>query len=159
MLGERIGVDDGMMVRLTVAPSGAVTGAAVRTSTSPNPELDAAAVKTMMDGHFAPINGGEVTADYPIISPATPLRPPLSIGPRNQGGHARCDVPLHPSTPLLQRAVPSVSPPPVEATAPVVTTPSKPKRHKRVAAARPPKPALLEQVQSALRSNRKLQPR
>ncbi|MGH7915497.1 MAG: TonB family protein, partial [Candidatus Binataceae bacterium] len=55
-------IDDGMMVRLTVAPNGAVTGAVVRTSTSSNPELDAAAVKAMMGWTFAPINGGEVDA-------------------------------------------------------------------------------------------------
>jgi osmotically-inducible protein OsmY len=44
----------------------------------------------------------------------------------------------------------------MEATAPVVATPPIPKRHRRVASARPPVPTLLEQVQSALRSNRKL---
>jgi len=51
-------------VRLTVTPSGAVTGAVVRTSTSPQPgNSTRAAVKTMMGWTFAPINGGEVGVD------------------------------------------------------------------------------------------------
>ena len=67
VLAGGVPIDDGMMVWLTVAPSGAVTGAVVRTSTSSNPELDAAVVKTMMGWTFSPINGGEVSADYPVI--------------------------------------------------------------------------------------------
>jgi TonB family protein len=155
VLGSGSAVDDGMMVRLTVAPSGAVTGAVVRTSTSPNPELDAAAVKTMMGWTFAPINGGEVSADYPVIF-ARDAAQAAAIDSGLATKVAALGATSSPEYAFAPAAVPSVSPPPVEATAPVVTTPSKPKRHKRVAAARPPKPALLEQVQSALRSNRKL---
>ena len=148
-------VDDGMMVRLTVAPSGAVTGAVVRTSTSPNPELDAAAVKTMMGWTFAPINGGEVSADYPVIF----ARDAAQAGAIDSGlatKVAALGATSSPEYAFAPAAVPTVAPPPIEATAPVVATPPTPKRHRRVASARPPKPTLLEQVQSTLRSNRKL---
>jgi len=148
-------VDDGMMVRLTVAPSGAVTGAVVRTSTSPNPELDAAAVKAMMGWTFAPINGGEVRADYPVIF----ARDAAQAGAIDSGLAAKVAALGATSSPeyaFAPAAVPTVAPPPIEATAPVVATPPTPRRHRRVASARPPKPTLLEQVQSTLRSNRKL---
>jgi len=146
-------IDDGMMVRLTVAPSGAVTGAVVRTSTSPNPELDAAAVKTMMGWSFAPINGGEVGVDYPLIfardaAQASAIDSGLATKVAALGGTSSPEYAFAPA------AVPTVGPPPIAA--PVVTTPPTPRRHRRIASARPPKPALLEQVQSTLHSNRKL---
>jgi TonB family protein len=146
-------IDDGMMLRLTVAPSGAVTGAVVRTSTSPNPELDAAAVKTMMGWSFAPINGGEVGVDYPLIfardaAQASAIDSGLATKVAALGGTSSPEYAFAPA------AVPTVGPPPIAA--PVVTTPPTPRRHRRIASARPPKPALLEQVQSTLHSNRKL---
>jgi TonB family protein len=151
-------IDDGMMVRLTVAPSGAVTNAAVRTSTSPNPELDAAAVKTMMGWTFAPINGGEVTADYPII-----FARDAALAAAIDSGLAPKVAALGATTPpeyaFAPAAAPSILPPPVEMPTPVIAEPPPPrpkrKRHE-LASTRPPKPSLLEQVQSALRSNRKL---
>jgi TonB family protein len=148
-------VDDGLMVRLTVAPSGAVTEAVVRTSTSPNPELDAAAVKTMMGWTFAPINGGDVNVDYPVIfardtAQASAVDSGLATKVASLGATSSPEYAFAPA------AVPTVVPPPMEATAPVAPTPPTAKRHKRVASARPPKPPLLEQVQSALHSNRRL---
>ena len=148
-------VDDGMMVRLTVAPSGAVTGAVVRTSTSPNPELDAAVVKTMMGWTFSPINGGEVSADYPVIF-ARDAAQASAIDSGLATKVAALGATSPPEYAFAPAAVPTVAPPPMEATAPVVARPPTPKRRRRVASARPPKPTLLEQVQSALRSNRKL---
>ncbi len=148
-------IDDGMMVRLTVAPSGAVTGAVVRTSTAPNPELDAAAVKVMMGWTFAPINGGEVSADYPVIF-ARDAAQASAIDSGLATKVAALGATSSPEYAFAPAAVPTVAPPPMEATAPVVATPPTPRRHKRVASARPPRPSLLEQVQSALRSNRKL---
>jgi TonB family protein len=149
-------IDDGMMVRLTVAPSGAVTGAVVRTSTSPNPELDAAAVKTMMGWTFAPINGGEVSADYPVIF-ARDAAQAAAIDSGLAAKVAALGVTSSPEYAFAPAAVPTVAPPSMEATAPPVVTPPSPKRRRRrVASARPPRPALLEQVQSALHSNRKL---
>jgi TonB family protein len=148
-------IDDGMMVRLTVAPSGAVTGAVVRTSTSPSPELDAAAVKTMMGWTFAPINGGEVSADYPVIF-ARDAAQAAAIDSGLAAKVAALGVTSSPEYAFAPAAVPSLAPPPIEATAPPVATPPSPKRRRRVAAARPPRPTLLEQVQSTLRSNRKL---
>ena len=149
-------IDDGMMVRLTVAPSGAVTGALVRTSTSPSPELDAAAVKTMMGWTFAPINGGEVSADYPVIF-ARDTAQAAAIDSSLAAKVAALGATSSPEYASAPAAVPTLAPPPIEATAPpVASPPSPPKRHRRVASARPPKPALLEQVQSALHSNRKL---
>ncbi len=154
-------IDDGMVVRLTVAPSGAVTSAAVRTSTSSNPELDAAVVKTMMGWTFAPINGGEVSADYPIIF----ARDAAQVGAIDSGLASKVAAlgatssPEYASAPA---ALPSVSPPPLppppmEATTPVAAPPPAPRRRRHeVASTRPPKPSLLQQVQSALRSNRKL---
>jgi hypothetical protein len=53
-------------------------------------------------------------------------------------------------------AVPTVAPPPAEASVPAVEAPPRPKRRRRLASARPPTPTLLEQVQSTLHSNRKL---
>lgn len=61
------GMDDGMLVRLKVAPGGNVTAGSVRTSTAPNPKLDAAAIKSMMEWKFNPFSGPEVTIDYPVI--------------------------------------------------------------------------------------------
>ena len=148
-------IDDGMMVRLTVAPSGAVTGAVVQTSTSPNPELDAAAVKTMMGWTFAPINGGEVSVDYPVIF-ARDAAQASAIDSGLATKVAALGATSSPEYAFAPAAVPTVAPPPMEATAPVVATPPTPKRHRRVASARPPAPTLLEQVQSTLRSNRKL---
>jgi TonB family protein len=148
-------IDDGMMVRLTVAPSGAVTGAVVQTSTSPNPELDAAAVKTMMGWTFPPINGGEVSVDYPVIF-ARDAAQASAIDSGLATKVAALGATSSPEYAFAPAAVPTVAPPPMEATAPVVATPPTPKRHRRVASARPPAPTLLEQVQSALRSNRKL---
>jgi TonB family protein len=153
-------IDDGMMVRLTVAPSGAVTGATVRTSTSPSPELDAAVVKTLMGWTFAPINGGEVSADYPIIF----ARDAAGTGAIDSSLASRVAALGTTSSPEYAFApapaptlAPTLAPPPVEAPAPVVAEPSRPKRRRReVASVPPPRPSLLEQVQSALRSNRKL---
>jgi TonB family protein len=148
-------IDDGMMVRLTVAPSGAVTGAMVRTSTSPNPELDAAVVKAMMGGTFAPINGGEVDADYPVIF-ARDAAQASAIDSGLAAKVAAMGATSSPEYAFAPASVPTVAPPPSEATAPPAAASAKPKRHRRVASARPPRPTLLEQVQSALHSNRRL---
>ncbi len=112
-------IDDGMMVRLTVAPSGAVTGAEVRTSTSPNPELDAAVVKTMMGWTFAPINGGEVSADYPVIF----ARDAAQAGAIDSGlatKVAALGATSSPEYAFAPAAAPTIAPPPVEVPAPVV---------------------------------------
>ncbi|HLK87089.1 MAG TPA: TonB family protein [Candidatus Binataceae bacterium] len=154
-------VDDGMMVRLTVAPSGAVTGASVRTSTAPNPELDAAAVKSMMGWSFTPFNGGEVNIDYPLIfardsAQANAIDSGLaaklaSLGPTAAPEYAFAPAAAPTATPGMEAAVPpAIAPPAAPAAA------AAPKHRRRVASARPPRPRLLEQVQSALRSNRKL---
>ena len=153
VLAGGVPIDDGMMVRLTVAPSGAVTGAVVRTSTSSDPELDAAAVKTMMRWTFSPINGGEVSANYPVIF-ARDAAQAAAIDSGLTTKVAALGATSPPEYAFAPAAVPTVAPPPMEA--PLVATPPKPKRHKRLAAARPPKPPLLEEVQSVLRSNRKL---
>jgi len=156
VLGGGSAIDDGMMVRLTVAPSGAVTGAMVRTSTSPSPELDAAAVKVMMGWTFAPISGGEVSADYPVIF-ARDAAQAEAIDSGLAAKVAALGATSSPEYAFAPAAAPSVSPPPMEATAPVVAAPPHPKRpRRRVAAARPPRPTLLEMVQATLRSNRKL---
>src|SRR5581483_8690693 len=157
-------VDDGMMVRLTVAPSGEVTGAAVRTSTAPNPELDAAVVKSMMGWKFAPFNGGEVSADYPMIFARDPAQAAAidtslatkvaALTPAETPEYAFAPAPAAPATaptPAMEAAVPPL--------APAVAPESKPKvrhRPRRLAAVPPRQPPLLERVQSALRSNRKL---
>jgi TonB family protein len=152
-------IDDGMMVRLTVAPNGAVTGAVVRTSTSPNPELDAAAVKAMMGWTFAPINGGDVSADFPVIFARDPAQA-AAIDSGLAAKVAALGTTSSPEYAFAPAAAPTVSAPPLEASAPVAppvaVPPRTPTRHKRVASARPPRPTLLERVQSALRSNRKL---
>jgi TonB family protein len=152
-------IDDGMVVRLTVAPGGTVTGAMVRTSTSPNPELDAAAVKAMMAWTFPPINGSDVSADYPIVF----ARDPAQVAAIESGLAAKVAALGTGSSPeyaFAPAAAPTVTAPPLEATAPVAppvaAAPRPSTRHRHVASARPPKPALLERVQSALRSNRRL---
>lgn len=157
-------VDDGMMVRLTVAPSGDVTGAAVRTSTAPNPELDAAVVKSMMDWKFTPFNGGEVNADYPVVfardsAQAATVDSSLSakvaaLSPAEAPEYASAPAPAAPMatpSPAMEAAVPPPLPP--------VAPESKPKTRRRpreLASAPPRRPPLLERVQSALRTNRKL---
>jgi TonB family protein len=163
-------IDDGMMVRLTVAPSGAVTGAAVRTSTAPNPELDAAAVKTMMGWTFPPINGGEVNADYPVIF----TRDPAQAGAIDSALASRVAVLGATASPEYAFAAPAAAPSPkteasmplvpatapssaTEASAPLVPAAPRPKRHQReLASTRPPRSNLLERVQAALHSNRRL---
>ena len=160
-------VDDGMMVRLTVAPSGAVTGASVRTSTAPNPELDAAAVKSMMGWSFTPFNGGEVNIDYPLIfardsAQASAIESGLaaklaSLGATSAPEYAFAPAAAPTATPGMEAAVPPGPPPAVAPpAAPAAGTAAAPRHRRRVASARPPRPNLLEQVQSALRSNRKL---
>jgi TonB family protein len=167
-------IDDGMMVRLTVAPSGLVTAAAVRTSTAPNPELDAAAAKTMMGWTFPPINGGEVSADYPVIfardaAQAGAIDSALASRVAALGATASPEYAFvapaaapspktEASAPLMPAAAPS---PATEASAPLVPEAApaapRPKRHRReLASARPPKSNLLERVQAALHSNRRL---
>lgn len=168
-------IDDGLMVRLTVAPSGVVTGAAVRTSTAPNPELDAAAVRTMMGWTFPPFNGGVVSADYPVIfardaAQAGTIDSALAsrvaaLGATAPPEYAFAAPPAAPS-PATEASVPTmpeVPPglPKTEASAPLVPEAApaapRPKRHRReLASARPPRSNLLEQVQAALRSNRRL---
>ncbi len=156
MLAGGSPIDDGILARLTVAPSGAVTGAAVRTSTSPNPELDAAAVKTMMGWKFPPINGGEVSADYPVIF-ARDAAQASAIDSGLGAKVAALGATSSPEYAFAPAAAPSISAPPLEATPPVAaTSPPTSRRRRRVASAGPPKPTLLEQVESTLRSNRKL---
>ena len=161
-------VDDGLMVRLTVAPSGAVTGATVRTSTAPNPELDATVVKTMMGWTFPPINGGDVNADYPVIfardaAQASAVEAGLankvaSLGPASSPEYAFAPAPAATSTPAAVEA--SAPGPPASAPsaggASTAGAARPERRRHRMASARPPRPTLLEEVQSALRSNRKL---
>jgi TonB family protein len=159
MLTGGAAMDDGMMVRLTIAPSGAVTGAAVRTSTAPNPELDAAAVKAMMGWTFAPINGGDVNADYPVIfardaAQATAIDSGLAAKVAALGTTSSPEYAFAPA--IAPSIAPTAAPTPMEAAVPPVATPPRLRRRPHVAAARPPRPTLLAQVQSALRSNRKL---
>lgn len=155
-------VDDGMMVRLTIAPSGEVTDAAVRTSTTPNPELDAGVVKSMLGWRFTPFNGESVKADYPIIfardsAQAAAIDSSLAA---KVAALAPGATPEYASAPAVPVATPS---PRMEAVAPPSPAPtparevSKPRRppHRRRAAVRPPPRPLLERVESALRSNRK----
>ncbi|HEY2526157.1 MAG TPA: TonB family protein [Candidatus Binataceae bacterium] len=152
-------IDDGMIVRLTVAPGGTVTGAMVRTSTSPNPELDAAAVKAMMGWTFPPINGSDVSADYPVIFARDPAQA-AAIESGLAAKVAALGTGSSPEYAFAPAEAPTVAAPPLEATAPVAppvaAAPRPSTRRRHVASARPPKPALLERVQSALRSNRKL---
>ncbi len=155
-------VDDGMMVRLTVAPSGAVTGAAVRTSTASNPELDAAVVKSMMGWTFAPFNGGEVKADYPIIF-ARDAAHAGAIDSSLASKVAVLDASSSPEYAFAPPAAASATPSPaMEVSAPVTPEAApaaklRPRRRRReLVSARPPKSTLLERVQAALHSNRKL---
>ncbi len=158
--------DDGMMVRLTVAPSGDVTSAAVRTSTSPNPELDAAVAKSMGGWKFAPFSGGEVNADYPVIfardaAGAATVDSSLAtraaaLTPGETPEYASAPAPAAPMatpSPAMEAAVPPPAPPPALAPEP---RPRPKRRPRELAAVPPPHPPLLERVQSALRSNRKL---
>jgi BON domain len=158
-------LSDGMMVRLTVAPNGEVTAAAVRTSTALNPELDAAVVKSMMGWKFAPFNGGVVKADYPIIfanaaAQASTIDSSLAakiaaLSPAEADEYASAPVPVATPTPAMEAAAPA--PPSALPAPPPVAKPHKPvRRRPEMAAIRPRRPPLLERVQSALRSNRKL---
>ena len=152
--------DDGMMVRLTVAPSGAVTGAEVRTSTTPNPELDAAVVNSMMGWTFAPFNGGEVKADYPMIF-ARDAAQTDAVDSSLASKVAALNAASSPEYAFAPPAAASATPSPaMEASAPVVpeaAPPARPRpKRRKLAAARPPRSTLLERVQAALRSNRKL---
>jgi TonB family protein len=158
---------DGMMVRLTIAPTGDVTGAAVRTSTAPNPGLDAAVVKSMMGWKFTPFNGGVVKADYPIVfansaTQASSVDSSLatkvaSLSPAETDEYASAPAPAATPTPAMEAAAPA-PPPALPAPAPVARPHHRRPVYRRpeLAAVRPRRPPLLERVQSALRSNRRL---
>jgi hypothetical protein len=108
----------------------------------------------MMGWTFAPINGGEVGVDYPVIF----ARDAAQAGAVDSGlatKVAALGATSSPEYAFAPAAVPTVAPP-AEASVPAVETPPRPKRRGRLASVRPPKPMLLEQVQSALHSNRKL---
>jgi TonB family protein len=165
-LGGGPGFDDAMMVRLTIAPSGAVTDAAVRTSTAPNPALDAAVVGSMMGWRFAPFNGSEVKADYPVIFSRGPAQAAAAdsalatkvaaLGPAETPEYASAP-PVAPAAPAATSspAMEAEAPPPPSITAPEAKP--RPKRHPReLASLAPRRPPLLERVQSALRADRRL---
>lgn len=158
-------LSDGMMVRLTVAPNGDVTAGSVRTSTTPNPDLDAAVVKSMMGWKFAQFNGGPVKADYPIVfansaAQATAIGSSLAtkvaaLTPAETAEYTSAPAPAATPTPAMEAAVPT--PLPVLPKPSAVEKPHRPvHRRPKVAAIRPRRPPLLERVQEALRSSRKL---
>jgi len=77
-----------------------------------------------------------------------------SLGATSTPEYAFAPAAAPTATPGMEAAVPPVAPPAVAP--PAAGTATAPRRHRHVASARPPRPSVLEQVQSALRSNRKL---
>jgi len=157
-------LDDAMMVRLTVAPSGAVTDAAVRTSTTPNPALDAAVVKSMSGWRFVSFNGGEVKADYPLVfardaTAAAAVDSALAtkvaaLGPAETPEYASAPPVAPAATPSPAMEVAAPAPPAM--TGPEAKPRPKRRSHELASLAPPRQPPLLERVQSALRSDRRL---
>ena len=155
------GLSDGMILRLHVTPDGTVTDGSVRISTSPNPSLDAAVVKAASGWKFAPASGTGVDADYPLIfansaADAATIESDLSTKVASLGPTTTPEYALSPALPGPAEAAVSPSAeatPPVASLPPVETAPvERPVRHKPVFH----RPPLIQRVNDALRSDRKL---
>jgi TonB family protein len=153
-----------MILRLHVTPDGTVTDGSVRISTAANPSLDAAAVKAASGWKFAPASGTGIDADYPVIfassaADATTIESDLSTKLASLGPNATPEYALSPALPASPAEVaasPAAAPTPPETAslppvAPALVAP-RPMRHKP-AVHHPP---LMERVNDALRSDRKL---
>jgi TonB family protein len=172
-----------MIVRLRVLPDGSVASAAIRTATTTNPDLDAEVVKAVSAWKFPAFTGSQVEVDYPVIfandgsqqasieadlsgklAALSPTEAPeyasaaeaSAEGAPSPGAATTPEAPTDVSVPV----VPSVPPPAVaSAGAPsgsVLPPPRRRVRHREMAALPKPTPALLDRVQDALRSSRKL---
>jgi TonB family protein len=146
-------LQDGMVVRLRVLPSGSVDAASVRTSTNPNPAFDAEVVKDVSAWNFAPFSGGQVEIDYPIIFTSDPttkaaLESQLSA---TVAGLSPAEAPEYASSPPSPQASPAASeavsaPTPASVETPVAVAPAPARRkHHRVASAPKPPPLTLQQ--------------
>ncbi|HEY2663786.1 MAG TPA: TonB family protein [Candidatus Binataceae bacterium] len=163
--GATTPVRDGMIVALTVDPSGVVTGATVKTSTDPNPSLDATAVKNMIGWKFDPVSGaGPVEIDYPVIFNSNPAKQAgLETALADKAGKfGSADTPEYAYAPAASPTVEAVASSPASVPTPFVASgggePIAPvaSRKKRGAARPAPTPSLITQVQDALRADRRL---
>ncbi len=161
------GVSDGMMVRIHVLPDGTVNHVAVTTSTSPNPDLDAKVVKSISGWKFATSSAPQVKIDYPIIfAPTAADRAKIESALQTKvAGLSPSEAPEY----AYSMPTPAVAPTPKVAAAPTpapAPTPAEARPARRVAPRRAPRerlaaipkptPSLLDRVQQALKSNRKL---
>ena len=175
---------DGMIVRLRVLPDGSVAGAAIRTSTATNPGLDAEVVNAVSAWKFPAFAGSQVEVDYPVIfasdgSQQSSIESDLSgklaaLSPAEAAefasaaeasAEASAPSPAAATTPAspTEASAPAASSEPTSAVAsaetpaPAVPRPARKRLRRREMAALPkPTPALLDRVQDALRSVRKL---
>jgi len=153
---------DGMMVRIRVLPNGNVDAASVRTSTNPNPAFDAEVVKDVSAWNFAPLSGGQVEIDYPIIFTNDPttkdaLESQLSS---KVAGLSPTEAPEFASalpSPAASEAASAPSPAPIETPAMAVAPAPAPRKHHHVAsrAPKPPPLTLQQSVKQVLGSNRR----
>ncbi|MGA2411619.1 MAG: TonB family protein [Candidatus Binataceae bacterium] len=167
-LGGDSSLHDGMVVRLHVNPDGTVAGGGVVVSTATNPSLDAEVVSTMSAWKFAPVSGGPVDIDYPVIFAANPgdmagIESDLNTRLASAGPGVTPEYTSSPpaiATPAVAMAEPSppaVAPPPPPEMAPPPVTPSRP-RHRhghRPPTAKMPAPSLTERVMDELRASRR----
>ncbi|MBV8774528.1 MAG: TonB family protein [Deltaproteobacteria bacterium] len=164
---------DGMVVRLHILPSGSVDSGAVRISTAGNPSFDAEIVEAMTSWKFAPTNGSGVTADYlvlfaPSASTARAVESDLntklaSLSPIEAPEYALSPsgaTPAAASEPTMVAGFPHATPIPEAMPTETLPAPSRVRHYRRppreMAALPPPKPPLIERVNSELRATRKL---
>lgn len=150
------GAHDGLILHLLISPDGKVTAASVKTSTAPNPGLDAELVNSVMTWNFPPTGAGTAEVEMPLIF----AHDPPEVAATESALSAKL-ASLSPSEPpeyaLAPEASPTAVPTPAEAAVPPPPVPAArraPARPPRRAAA--PKPSLLQQVQEALRADRRL---
>ncbi len=164
VLASNAAASDGMVVALTIAPTGDVTAASVKTSTSPDPGLDADVVNKMMTWKFAPFAGSAVEADYPIIfahdgAEQAKVESDLStklagLGPGATPEYAYAPAATPNAAPSAAAA--STTPGALEAIAPSGKTAEAKPRKRHVTPTPPPKPPLLTRVMDAVRTDRRL---
>ncbi|HXW84383.1 MAG TPA: BON domain-containing protein [Candidatus Binataceae bacterium] len=163
---------DAMILRARVMPDGTLGATAVQTSTTPNPGLDASVVKAASAMKFPSFSGSEVEVSFPVIfartdaerssleedlkaklAGANPAEPPeYALAPESS--------PAASAAPSEAAGAPVVSPEAAvtpeaapSAVAPEMVAKPKPRRHAAKAA---PTPSMLERVQTALSSDRRL---
>jgi TonB family protein len=161
--GASTPVRDGMIVALTVDPTGIVTGGSVKTSTDPNPSLDATAVKNMIGWKFDPVGGGSpVEIDYPVIFNSNPAKQAdiESLLADKAGKFGPSDTPEYAytpaATPTSEAIAPTAVASPIAAGGGEPIAPSAPRKKKRLEPRPAPTPSLITQVQDALRADRRL---